>query len=69
MTINHDNLKEDSPQKICEALAVCFVRVRYQSVSMIGVEHRHTSTLRRDVSIIADAHFCLANDALALGLV
>ena len=46
---------------------------RYQSVSLNesnGVEqlfeHRPTSTLRREVSIIADAEFCLANGALAL---
>ena len=71
------NLKEDSPQKICEALSVWFIRVncrgksgqacRYQRVGLNGVRARHTSSLRRDVSIIADAEFCLANYALALG--
>ena len=51
MIINHVNLKEDSPQKICEALAVCFVRVvRYQSVSIIGVRapsYFHSQTRRQ----------------------
>ena len=59
MIINHVNLKEDSPQKVCEALAVCFVRVNCRAVPKC----------QRDWRIIADAEFCLANDALALGLV
>ena len=55
------NLNEDSPQKICEALAVCFVRVNcreelagrhdpYQTVSLIGVRapsHFHSQTRRQ----------------------
>ena len=73
MIIHHVNLKEDPPQKNLRssgrALRSRQLPCGTKVSAWLAFEHRHTSTLRRDVSIIADAEFCLANDALALGLV
>ena len=67
------NLKEDSAEKIREALSLCYVNARgrdgrpYQKASLLGLRaamHRHIQSLRSDLNIYSDSEFALANKIL-----